>query len=116
VRREISDLLIRWQAGEINERDVHETAEAMWEQREWPHFEKSQDDSIAVEALMQLDALPSTWITVEDVPAFLEFLGTPSGKALEGWSRWMQYWDSLDFDARGKAVGNNPLYSPVHFK
>src|ERR1700753_2508 len=98
LRHEIGDLLTRWQAREIAEREIHEIAEEMWERREWPNADKSQDESIAIEALIQLDALPSAWITVDDVPAFLEFLGTPAGEALEGWRRWTHYWDSLDFD------------------
>lgn len=116
MRREIGNLLIRWRAGELKKRDVHKIAKDRWAARDWPDVEKSQDDSIALEAVMQLDALPSTWITVDDVPAFLEFLSTPSGKALEGWRRWTQYWDGLDFDVRCKAVENNRLYSLVPVK
>ncbi|MGH2472453.1 MAG: hypothetical protein ACRDG6_08635 [Candidatus Limnocylindria bacterium] len=94
-RTNLPDLLERWRSGVIGERAVHEEAER----------------SIAFEVVSQLEILNVQLITAEDVPAFIEFLETPSGAEGAGWDRWQHYWDGIDFAKRLKDLVNNPYYA-----
>ncbi len=43
-------------------------------------------------------------LTVDDIPAILEFLDTPPDKSLEAWDKWEKYWASLDYPARRRKL------------
>ena len=112
-RSEIREVLLQWQRGDISERDVHEQMEALWERREWPELPDIDDESIAIQAVMKLDGLNVEWITRDDIPAFLDFLGTALGRAPEGWAQWRRYWDSVDMTQRQEQLRDNTYYSRV---
>ena len=113
IERDVLEALLkRWQTEEIDERTVHEEAESLWEEQEhWPTYPKDDPRSIAVEVLSQLEILNHQLITRADIPAMLEFLNTPQGSELRGWSVWERYWEKLDLDTRKKALKDNPYYS-----
>ena len=112
----IQTLLERWQSGVIDEREVHEEAEMLWdEHEEWPTFPEHHPESIAIEVLSHLEILNHQLITREDIPAMLTFLDTPPGKELQGWKAWRRYWEGLDLRSRQKALKDNPYYSTEDF-
>lgn len=112
VRSEISTLLEQWQRGSVNEREVHEHAEALMDQVEdAPRYLEHDPRSIAMEVLIQLDALNHQLITQEDIPAMLTFLRTPLGDESSGWKVWRGYWENLNIESRRQELKANPYYS-----
>jgi hypothetical protein len=111
LKNQLRNLLLRWRSGELDERAVHEEAEALWTEREWK--EHSQDDprAIILELLEQLSILNWQWITTQDVDILLEFLDTPLGQESHAWKKWHEYWDTLDWTKRRESLANNPYYS-----
>ena len=109
-RQVLRDLLRKWQRGEITEGDVHEVAEELWQKSAPPKYDESDPRSIAVEVLMHLDIMNQQWITVEDVPAILDFLDTPPGEEARGWAEWKRYWNNIDWDARQKRLAGHGFY------
>ena len=105
------DLLCRWKAGDITAREVHEFAEMLWEAHDSSSAPETADQSIVEEALLQLEALPATWVIVDDIPAFLKFLETPAGEAQAGWQRWKDYWKAIDLEERRRRLAKDPYYS-----
>ena len=96
----LKNLLVEWRADARNAEEVHAAAEellALYGVRDLP---ESDPDSIADEVLVSLDMLNHQWIVPDDIPEVLEFLCTPAGRELEGWSRWRRYWDGVDLDQR----------------
>jgi len=112
-RDELRELLRRWQAALIDEKAVHETAEA-WTDRypeKLPTYPHTDPRSIADEVLSQLEILDAQLITPEDVPALLAFLETPTGQEQAGWNRYQRYWDGVDFNQRIRELADIPYYS-----
>jgi hypothetical protein len=70
----------------------------------------TDDQSIAIEVLAQLEILNHQLITREDIPALLDFLDTPPRQAARGWKQWRQYWDGIDFAQRRRELATNPYY------
>ncbi len=60
--------------------------------------------------LAQLDILNHQLITAEDVPSLVTFLSTASDKAADGWMQWRQYWASIDWNQRRRALASHPYY------
>jgi hypothetical protein len=104
-------LLLSWQSGELDERAVHEEADALWTEKEWPQYSHDDPRSIIVEVLEQLSILNNQWIISEDVPAILSFLDTPPCDEEQGWGKWQKYWGTLDWKKRWGAIKDNPYYS-----
>lgn len=103
--------LLEWQQGTMTASGVHAAAEALWEAGdEWPEYSRNDPRSIWLEALSQLDMMNQQLITVEDVPALLAFLDTPSGKEEQAWIAWERYWASVDFRTREKQLRGVPPY------
>jgi hypothetical protein len=110
-RSELLTLLEQWKAGAINEREVHEQAEALMDElSEHPSYPEHDPRSIPMEVLLHLDALNHQLITPEDIPAMQAFLRTPSDKESQGWADWRSYWDSLDLESRKRELESNPYY------
>jgi len=73
VKRDaLKGLLVDWQAGKTDERKVHETAEAWVEAHGLAQYAESDDKSVAVEILLNLDSINVQLIIKEDVPAMLQ--------------------------------------------
>ena len=110
-RQKLKALLLRWQSGEIDERHVHEEAERIWAQGSpWPTLTEEDPQSIVAELACVLDILNAQWITVEDVPAMLSFLGTPAEEVVRGWTEWRSYLNGVDFVKRRRQLESNPYY------
>ena len=112
-RESLRALLYRWRSGAIKERVVYEEAEELYERYGGAAsaFDHSDARSIAFEVVSQLEVLDVQLITRADIPAFIEFLETPSGSEGAGWTRWQQYWDDVDFAKRLVELVNNPYYA-----
>lgn len=112
IGEQLRQLLHRWQTGELTEREVHETAEAMLEQLPpLPVYPASSPQSIPMEVLYDLDILNHQLITAADIPALLAFLDTPPGHEPEGWRKLQVYWEGINFDQRRQALADNPYYA-----
>lgn len=110
TREMLAEVLERWKAGLITEAQVQEWAESFTDESDYPDVSHSEDDSIANEVLLRLDALPMMLLTKNDIPAVIRFLETPCGQAEEGWREWEAYWDSIDVEERRQEVADNPFY------
>ncbi len=111
-RSTLIELLDAWLLGTYDERQVHERAESiMDEMAEVPNFAENDPRSILLEVLVHLDALNHQLIMKEDIPVMREFLSTPTGKETEAWTRWRQYWDTLDLQTRRLQLQDHPYYS-----
>jgi hypothetical protein len=110
-RRELIALLEKWRRGEINEREVHETAEEILERHGWHEYPESDPRSIAFEVVSHLDILNFQLICRDDIPEIIRFLKTAPGKETEAWERWKSYWDSIDYEERKLKLANNPYYA-----
>lgn len=104
-------LLEQWHTGAINEREVHEQAEALMDELdEPPNYPEHDPRSIPMEILLHLDVLNHQLITPEDIPAMQAFLRTPLGNEPQGWAVWRSYWDNLDLETRRRQLNGNPYY------
>lgn len=110
-RSVLLELLEQWQTEAIDEREVHEQAEALLEQlEEYPTYPEHDPKSIPMEVLLYLDVLNHQLITPEDIPAMHAFLHTPLGNESQGWAVWRSYWDNLNLECRRQALEINPYY------
>jgi len=109
-RKLLLDLVAQWELGVLTEVQVHEKAEELWEQEDWPHCAEDNPHSIAIEVLSQLEILNHQLITREDIPAIVDFLRTPKGREESGWKTWRRYWENMDLEARKQILKNNPYY------
>ena len=106
------ELLEAWRLGDVDERQVHESAEKMIDEgAKLPHFEETDPNSIPVEVLVHLDALNHQLITTEDIGVIQEFLSAAPGEDKEAWARWRDYWNNLDIESRRLKLKHHPYYS-----
>jgi len=111
VSREcLLDLVHKWEAGILSEKDIHEIAEQLIEEKDLPQLSDSDPSSIEWEVLSQLDILNHQLITSEDIPAIIDFLSTPLGQEINGWRKWRAYWNNVDIEFRRHQLKNNPFY------
>src|SRR5262249_25019482 len=111
TRGMIAETLRRWQAGELTAREAYDWAQ----ERYWPgrvEFDdwEADDSSAANEVLCALDALPMNLILPEDMPAYLEFLATPSGRFAEGYERFRAALDRIDYAAPARSLRKDDFY------
>lgn len=109
-RKLLLDLMDLWKKGDLDETQLHERAEALWEQKDWPLYAEDDPHSIAIEVLSQLDILNHQLITREDIPAIVDFLSTPEGQEKAGWDAWKRYWDDMNLEKRKNELKNNSYY------
>ena len=112
-RTHLKQLLEQWGSGSIDEVEVHETAEQLWEtlQQAEANYPEQDPRSIAIEVLSQLEILNHQLITKVDIPAILAFLETPPGEEQTAWKTWRQYWENLDLAARKDSLKSHPYYA-----
>ena len=79
-RNHLLDILDKWEVGNLSEVEVHEIAEKLFEQKNWPDCDEGNFRSILVEVLSHLEILNHQLITQEDIPAIVQFLKTPEGR------------------------------------
>ncbi|MGH9894476.1 MAG: hypothetical protein ACREA0_21340 [bacterium] len=116
LKKLLRNLLLRWQAGDLDEKGVHREAVAHeasppWTQDEWPEYPDADPRSIVVEVLSQLSMLNAQWITRDDIPAILSFLDSTPGEEKQAWQNWEKYWEELDYRKRREEIAGNPFYS-----
>jgi hypothetical protein len=111
TRSQIIETLRRWQAGELSAREVSDWAQHLF----WPGSAEFDDEdmngaSVSREVLAILDQLPANLIVAEDVPAFLEFLVTPSDQFEIGSERFRSNLRSIDYEHRRQQLRTDDLY------
>ena len=112
TREQLLDLLSQWGLGKVDEREVHEQAEAIVEAMDdSTNYPESNPHSITLEVLVHLDALNHQLITAEDIPAMCEFLETPEGDETGAWVAWREYWAGIDMTERRRMLTGNCFYS-----
>ncbi len=114
LRKELIHLLEAWRKGSINVRNIHEEAEFMLEQIDYPQYPRSDARSIATEVLRELDNLPGQWICEEDIPSMITFLETRLGEEETGWHHWEAYWSFIDYKSRKEKLKNRDYYLTGH--
>ncbi len=110
-RKTLLNLILQWESGRLTEIEVHQKAEELWKQENWPDYADDNPRSIAIEVLLQLETLNHQLITKDDLPAIVGFLNTPKGAETSGWSTWRNYWESLDLESRKATLKDHPYYS-----
>src|SRR5688572_10348010 len=100
-RGEIVDVLQRWQAGILTAEHVHAWANEAYVPgaMEFDDYE-DDDNSVALEVLASLDMLDLNFTVVDDVPIYLEFLGTPKGRFAEGYRQFQQAMAAINVEER----------------
>jgi hypothetical protein len=72
------------------------------EATEVPGIPRSDPQSIPVAVLEMLSAAHHQRVLPSDIPALLEFLQAEPGRELDAWARFDQYWEAVDWEARGQ--------------
>jgi hypothetical protein len=113
TRDEIIEVLRKWQGGSLSAKDVHAWANDLCFPGyvEFDDWEREEEYSVAREVLSALSMLDINLMTVEDVPIYLDFLGTAHGAFAEGYRRYEGALEHIDYQARRQALCNDPLYS-----
>jgi hypothetical protein len=91
-REQLLTILKQWDEGSLTEAQVQEFAESITNEYDLPELPHDEDQSIPVEVLFHLDALPGLLVSKQDIPVMIAFLHTPSGQAESGWEAWLAYW------------------------
>ena len=108
IRSLVIETLLKWKNDDIGKREVHEMAEELLKRLD---DESVCPNTVEEEALVQLDALPQQWITVDDLFAILKLLKTPYGGESKGLAEWGEYWESINFRKHADKIAYTPYYS-----
>ncbi len=103
TREELQNILLDWQAGALEPRQVLEWAEERYD------LEQLKDETV-IEILTCLDSLHVNLTTVEDVPVFLQMLRLPLERKGEALAMLETYSDSIDFEERKTKYRDHSLY------
>jgi hypothetical protein len=114
TRAELAEMLYRWQAGALSNRQVHDWAEELFGPADYDDWEGEgmEDGSVACAVLGELDQLDMNLLTVDDVPALLGFLATPPGEFRQGLADWEAEVAKRNIPARQRALRDDPVYAP----
>jgi hypothetical protein len=105
-------LLSQWQSGELTTQDVWDWASHHFLPGETDYDDWEDDSSVAQEILCLLDSLDLNLVVVDDVAIHLTFLETPIGDFQEGYRRWRQAHEQIDFAARRLRLQDDLIYAP----
>jgi hypothetical protein len=105
TREELRNVLLDWQAGGLEPREVLEWAEERYE------LEQLKDDTL-IEILTCLDSLHVNLTTVEDVPVFLQMLSLPIETKGEAQAMLEAHSGSINLEERKTRYRDHPLYGP----
>ncbi len=111
IKAQLLEILDKWSKGVVNEREVHELAESLYDKYGWHDYPESDPRSIVFAVLSYLEVLNYELVCEEDIPEIMAFLNTPPGKEIEAWERWKTYWDSIDYEKRKAKLAGNPYYA-----
>lgn len=70
-----------------------------------------EDHSVSNEVMSALDSLSVNLFIREDIGAYIKFLSTPYGKFDEGYRKWNDYLQSINYKERKILLKNIPLYT-----
>ncbi|MEZ5288276.1 MAG: hypothetical protein R2712_26440 [Vicinamibacterales bacterium] len=110
-RADIATVLRHWQSRALTVAQVHHWAERLFVPGnvDFDDYEGDQEDSVANEVLATLDQLDVNLVVVDDIPIYLEFLGTPVGQFNEGYRRFQTALSSIDYKKRRAALATDPV-------
>ena len=114
-RRDVERTLLRWQSGEMPAVQVQRWAEELYladdvEHDDWEH-DGEERFSVTHTALGVLETLGVNLVTVDDVPALLDFLGSRRGYYHPRERRLRRLLQEVDHDARRRALRDTPPYA-----
>ena len=66
--------------------------------------ENDGNDSVTNEVLAYLESIDMNLVTQEDIPACFEFLDTAPGRFQEGYRKWDNYLESINYEKRKKML------------
>ena len=110
TRKIILNYLEAWQRGEKTAQEIWEWAESHFAVDSTDYDDWENDNSVSKEVMGALDCLNMNLVIVEDIPTYIEFLKTPQGQFQEGYAKWQQQLDSIDYKQRQKTLKDDPLY------
>jgi hypothetical protein len=116
MKKEVAELKVRllsilneWEVGEIDEYQLHHTAEDLFNRYDWKVFDKSEPESVIMEALSHVEIMNHQLVIKQDIPIIINFIEgceTPG----DSWCKWSNYWDNIDYDARKLVLKSNVFY------
>jgi len=114
TRAEVKEVLIKWQQGDIDAKYVNDWAGNLYPSTEvdYDDWEADDSNSITNEVLAALDMLDMNLLTVEDIPAYVEFLNTPQGDFNKANAKLQRYLRSIDISERKKQLAQIKIYAP----
>jgi hypothetical protein len=114
TRADLATVLTQWLDGRLTAHQVHEWAEerAGNDTFDVDDWEGIESNSVANEVLRALDMLDMNLMLPDDIPFYLEFLGTLEGQFYEGYRKWQDALNRIDYGARKEALRANPLHAP----
>ncbi|MBV9209054.1 MAG: hypothetical protein JOZ52_00410 [Acidobacteria bacterium] len=103
TRDELRNVLLKWQAGDLEPSEVLEWAEDRYD------LERLSDETV-IEILTCLDSLHVNLTTVEDVPVFLQMLDLPPERHKEALALLERHNGSINLEERKEKYSTHPLY------
>jgi hypothetical protein len=107
TRHDLREVLLRWQAGDVDPRFVFDWATERYAGKGW-----DTEDEIVDQVLLELYSLDMNLTTAEDVPHLLKLLAIPRGQIGTAKALQRDYARSVPIQARRVALAKDPLYGP----
>ena len=118
LRKRLIELLRAWDAGEIDEAYVRDTAEALdlgWEG--WRVLDSVRADEepadlrATAEIVTTLSDLDTRYVTRADIPAMVACLETIATDPIAAQTSWIAYGNGIDWKTRGRELRSHPFYA-----
>lgn len=112
IRNFVADLLDQWEQGILDERQVMDRAEDMWDtvDDDVVNLPDAHPCSTVLEALHDLSVLNWQLIIKQDLPAIRSFLNADSRETESAWRIYRAYWESTNLSARKHALQHSSFY------
>jgi len=112
TRKDLKEKLLQWQAGQMTAHDLNDWVGSNYpnEEVEYEDWDETEEFSVTNEVLAALDMMDMNLMTLEDVPAYLDFLETPPASFEEGYKELQQYLEQIDLKKRAAALVADPFY------
>jgi hypothetical protein len=107
ARQDLRDLLLRWQAGDVDHRFVFGWASERYAGKGW-----DTEDEIVDQVLLELYSLDMNLTTAEDIPHLLQVLAVPRGQIGTAKALQRDYARTVALQARRVALAKDSLYGP----
>lgn len=106
--------LIAWTSGVISAQELHNWVTDI--QLEMPEFEDWEEEgdgrfSVSKEVLAELEMLDVNFVTLDDIPIFLDLLNTPTGGFGEAYIRFIARLQEINVPARMRALKTTEPYA-----